>query len=52
VIEFNIDGLPPVTRSETELVAKDMFELVKRFCGGELSVQYLTRENPSISLTF
>jgi DNA/RNA-binding domain of Phe-tRNA-synthetase-like protein len=52
VIEFNIDGLPPVTREEVELVAKDMFELVEKFCGGELSVQYITRDNPSISLTF
>ena len=52
VIEFNIDGLPPVSMDEVELVAKDMFELVGRFCGGELSVQYITRDNPSISLTF
>ncbi|BBB47163.1 B3/B4 domain-containing protein [Pelolinea submarina] len=52
IIEFNIDGLPPVSMEEVELVAKDMFELVSRFCGGELSVQYITRDNPSISLTF
>ena len=52
VIEFNIDGLPPVSMDEVELVAKDMFELVGRFCGGDLSVQYITRDNPSITLTF
>ena len=52
IIEFNIDGLPPVSMDEVELVAKDMFDLVGRFCGGDLSVQYITRDNPSISLTF
>ena len=52
IIEFNIDGLPPVSMDEVELVARDMFDLVGRFCGGELSVQYITRDNPSISLTF
>jgi DNA/RNA-binding domain of Phe-tRNA-synthetase-like protein len=52
IIEFNIDGLPPVSMEEVELVAKDMFDLVGRFCGGDLSVQYITRDNPSISLTF
>jgi DNA/RNA-binding domain of Phe-tRNA-synthetase-like protein len=52
IIEFNIDGLPPVSMDEVEVVAKDMFELVERFCGGELSVQYITLDNPSISLTF
>ena len=52
IIEFNIDGLPPVSMDEVELVARDMFDLVGRFCGGELSVQYITRDTPSISLTF
>ena len=52
IIEFNIDGLPPVSMDVVELVARDMFELVERFCGGELSVQYITRDNPSISLKF
>jgi len=52
IIEFNIDGLPPVSMDEVELVARDMFDLVGRFCGGDLSVQYITRDNPSISLTF
>ncbi len=52
IIEFNIDGVPPVSMDEVEVVAKDMFELVERFCGGELSVQYITLDNPSISLTF
>ncbi|MDK2980195.1 MAG: hypothetical protein PWQ55_542 [Chloroflexota bacterium] len=52
VIEFNIDGLPPVSMDEVQAVAKDMFELVERFCGGELSVQYITKDNPSITLSF
>ena len=50
VIEFNVDGLPPVSRGEVETICAEMIEMVKKFCGGEFTCQYITRENPSISL--
>jgi DNA/RNA-binding domain of Phe-tRNA-synthetase-like protein len=50
VIEFNVDGLPPATLNEVELVSKDLMDLIKKYCGGDLSCQYLTRDNPSIHL--
>jgi len=50
VIEFNVDGLPPVSRDEVELICGEMIELTRKYCGGKFSCQYITRENPSILL--
>lgn len=50
VIEFNVDGLPPVARAEVETICAEMIEMVKNSCGGEFSCQYLSKDNPSITL--
>jgi DNA/RNA-binding domain of Phe-tRNA-synthetase-like protein len=49
-IEFNVDGLPPVTRAEIETACAEVAELIQRFCGGTSRVDYLTAETPRISL--
>ena len=49
-IEFNVDGLPPVSRSEIEQVCEEVMELVGRFCGGSKRYDVLSRENPRIGL--
>jgi DNA/RNA-binding domain of Phe-tRNA-synthetase-like protein len=49
-IEFNVDGLPPVTRADIEAACAEVAELVRRFCGGISRIDYLTAETPSISL--
>jgi DNA/RNA-binding domain of Phe-tRNA-synthetase-like protein len=49
-IEFNVDGLPPITRVEVEEAATEVAELIRRFCGGTSRIDYLTAENPRISL--
>jgi len=49
-IEFNVDGLPPVTRLEVEAAATEVEELIRRFCGGTTRIDYLSAENPRISL--
>ena len=49
-IEFNVDGLPPVTRAEIESACAEVAELVQRFCGGSTRVDYLTADHPRISL--
>ncbi len=49
-IEFNVDGLPPVTRAEIETACVEVAELIQRFCGGTSRVDYLTAETPRISL--
>jgi DNA/RNA-binding domain of Phe-tRNA-synthetase-like protein len=49
-IEFNVDGLPPVTVNEVEQACAEVVELVQRFCGGRARVETLSEGNPSISL--
>lgn len=49
-IEFNVDGLPPVTRAEVEEAAAYAAELIGRFCGGTSRIDYLTPGNPRIAL--
>jgi len=49
-IEFNIDGLPPVTEADVKAAAKDLLDLVARFCGGSAKFHTLCRPDPSVSL--
>jgi DNA/RNA-binding domain of Phe-tRNA-synthetase-like protein len=49
-IEFNVDGLPPVTRHEIEEACEEVAELIQRFCGGTVRIDYLTADHPRISL--
>jgi DNA/RNA-binding domain of Phe-tRNA-synthetase-like protein len=49
-IEFNVDGIPPVSTAEVEAACKDVIELVTRFCGGQARYEILTPAHPSIRL--
>jgi DNA/RNA-binding domain of Phe-tRNA-synthetase-like protein len=49
-IEFNVDGLPPVTESEVEGICLELMELVQQFCGGQMRYEILSRQNPQITL--
>lgn len=49
-VEFNVDGLPPVSESEVEGICSDLSELVKTFCGGRTRCEILSRQNPRIAL--
>jgi DNA/RNA-binding domain of Phe-tRNA-synthetase-like protein len=49
-IEFNVDGLPPVTPAEIQAACVEVAELVRRFCGGSSRIDFLTAANPRISL--
>jgi len=49
-IEFNIDGLPPVTKSEVEGICLELMELVHKFCGGQMRYEILSSQNPQIAL--
>jgi hypothetical protein len=50
-IEFNIDGMPPVPRSEVEDACREMSELIRFFCGGRTRHEVLSPENPRIRLS-
>jgi DNA/RNA-binding domain of Phe-tRNA-synthetase-like protein len=49
-IEFNVDGLPPVDRSEVEGVCGQVIELIERYCGGRSRYEVLSPQNPRIRL--
>lgn len=49
-IEFNVDGLPPVTPADIEMACAEVAELVQRFCGGRSRVDFLTAATPRVSL--
>jgi DNA/RNA-binding domain of Phe-tRNA-synthetase-like protein len=49
-IEFNVDGLPPVSEPEVEAICREAIELIERFCGGRTRYEILSRQNPRIKL--
>ena len=49
-VEFNVDGLPPVSPAEIEAACAEVAKLIERFCGGTSRIDYLTADNPRISL--
>jgi DNA/RNA-binding domain of Phe-tRNA-synthetase-like protein len=49
-IEFNIDGLPPVTAADVQEAGKDVMDLVGRFCGGSARFAVIDRLIPTLSL--
>ncbi len=49
-IEFNVDGLPPLTPAQVEQACADTVQLVQEFCGGSLRVELLSQGSPSLKL--
>jgi DNA/RNA-binding domain of Phe-tRNA-synthetase-like protein len=49
-IEFNVDGLPPVTTEEVTTISGELAEAIERFCGGRTRCELLTSESPRIVL--
>ena len=50
-IEFNIDGLPPVSSDEIQKASDDLAGLVQQFCGGSSETMQISRFNRSIELS-
>ena len=49
-IEFNVDGLPPVTPEEVEQACGEIVELLRLFCGGETRWEILSESHPRLEL--
>lgn len=49
-IEYNVDGLPPVTRAEVEQVCAECIELVSNYSGGRARFEILSQDHPFIFL--
>ncbi len=50
-VEINIDGLPPATAADVEAAARDVMDLVERFCPGRMRFEILSRQNPMLKLS-
>jgi DNA/RNA-binding domain of Phe-tRNA-synthetase-like protein len=49
-IEFNIDGLPPVSKAEVTEICQETMEMIEKYCGGKLRYEILSESNPKITL--
>lgn len=49
-IEFNVDGLPPVSQPEVAAICQEVAELIQHYCGGHLSIEFLTKDRPTLSI--
>jgi DNA/RNA-binding domain of Phe-tRNA-synthetase-like protein len=49
-IEFNIDGLPPVTPEEVEKISQDVMEMITKYCGGRSRIEMLSAKQMRIGL--
>jgi len=49
-VEFNVDGLPPVTYDDVAQACEEVRELGSRYCGGSWESAILTRGRPHIPL--
>ena len=48
-LEFNVDGLPPITPTEVEAICSELAELVTRFCSGRVWTSLLTQKHPQVT---
>lgn len=45
-VTINLDVLPPAGMSEARAAAEELSDLVRRFCGGEVTYNMITRDHP------
>ncbi len=48
VVEFNVDGLPPVPLEEVEEICREIEALVRQYCGGKTRYEILRQDSPRI----
>ncbi len=48
-VEFNVDGLPPVSLTDVEAACAEIAELIKTYCGGSIRTQILSEQSPTLS---
>jgi len=47
-VEFNVDGLCPVTVADVHAACDEIAHLVSTFCGGTVRIEMLTKDNPRL----
>ncbi|MBN1920717.1 MAG: hypothetical protein JW892_05695 [Anaerolineae bacterium] len=48
--EINVDGLPPVTLAQVDLICQEVASQVQKYCGGTANYKILSEDNPRISI--
>ena len=51
-IEFNVDGLPPVSVAEVADLCEEVAGLIRRHCGGHTRYEILSQDHPEMSIRF
>jgi lysyl-tRNA synthetase class 2 len=49
-IAINVDGLPPVTRADVEMIGQELATWARVYCGTQAECKYLTAESPAIEV--
>ena len=49
-VEINVDGLPPVSVAQVEVICREAVEMVRQYCGGQVWYDVVTRQKPQITL--
>jgi DNA/RNA-binding domain of Phe-tRNA-synthetase-like protein len=49
-IQYNVDGLPPVSRAEVLAICEELAGMIGRHCGGRVRVELLEASRPSVSM--
>jgi DNA/RNA-binding domain of Phe-tRNA-synthetase-like protein len=47
---LNVDGLPPVTRTEVEMICQELATWVQMFCDAQVEPKYLTEDSPVVEI--
>jgi DNA/RNA-binding domain of Phe-tRNA-synthetase-like protein len=49
-VEFNVDGLSPVSQVEVEQICMEIIDLIQTYCGGSSRFEILTPQSPTMIL--
>jgi lysyl-tRNA synthetase class 2 len=49
-VAINVDGLPPVTRGQVEMICQELATLARIYCGAKAESKYLAEETPTIQV--
>jgi DNA/RNA-binding domain of Phe-tRNA-synthetase-like protein len=49
-VEYNVDGLMPVSSEKIAMICQEVSKLVRQFCGGRVSIELLTLQHPSLEI--
>jgi len=47
---INVDGLPPVTRAQVEMICEELATWTRMFCGAKAECKYLAKDSPGIEV--